>query len=50
MSKIINFEEGWGFIQEGIKKLKNNLEGFPVTQFTAEDYLKLYTYGFNPFP
>lgn len=48
MSKIINFEEGWGFIQQGIKKLKNNLEGFEgfheTPQFTADDYSLLYTY------
>ena len=44
MSKIINFDEGWDFIQQGIKKLKNNLEGFHETQFTADDYSMLYTY------
>ena len=43
--KIVEFEEGWNLIQEGITKVKNFLKTEnPEKQFIgAEDYMKLYT-------
>ncbi|XP_060174870.1 cullin-1-like [Lycium barbarum] len=40
---IIEFEEGWDVIQEGIKKLKRILEG-QQESFSSEEYMMLYTY------
>ncbi|KAH7573592.1 hypothetical protein JRO89_XS03G0177700 [Xanthoceras sorbifolium] len=45
--KTIDLEQGWEFMQKGITKLKNILEGLPEPQFSSEDYMMLYTY---PFP
>nr|XP_048320698.1 cullin-1-like isoform X2 [Ziziphus jujuba var. spinosa] len=45
--KIIYLEEGWEFMQKGITKLKNILEGLPEPQFTSEDYFMLYTKIFD---
>ena len=42
--KTIDLEQGWEFMQKGIKKLKNILEGLPEPQFSSEDYMMLYTY------
>lgn len=42
--KIIYFEEGWNFVQKGIKKLQNNLEGLPGPSLTSVDHTLLYTY------
>jgi len=39
--RIISFEEGWDFMQQGIQKL---LEGLPEPNITADDYMMLYTY------
>jgi hypothetical protein len=47
--KTVDLEEGWAFMQKGITKLKNILEGKPEPQFSSEDYMMLYTYG-TPFP
>ncbi|KAI7748684.1 hypothetical protein M8C21_000333 [Ambrosia artemisiifolia] len=44
---VITFEQGWNFIQQGITKLKNILEGLPEPQFTSEEYMMLYTTIFN---
>lgn len=44
--KTIDLEQGWEFMQKGITKLKNILEGLPETQFSSEDYMMLYTYSF----
>lgn len=41
--KPIELEHGWDFMQKGITKLKNLLEGKPETQFNSEDYMMLYT-------
>ncbi|KAG0470515.1 hypothetical protein HPP92_017215 [Vanilla planifolia] len=41
--KTIDLEQGWEFMQKGITKLKNILEGLPETQFSSEDYMMLYT-------
>lgn len=45
--KIIDFDNGWGLIQEGITKFKNILEGQTETQFSSEDYMQLYRYVFR---
>jgi len=42
--KTIDLEQGWDFMQKGITKLKNLLEGLEETQFNSEDYMMLYTY------
>ena len=44
--KTIDLEQGWEFMQKGITKLKNILEGLPEPQFSSEDYMMLYTYWF----
>lgn len=41
--KTIDLQQGWEFMQKGITKLKNILEGFPEPQFSSEDYMMLYT-------
>ncbi|GAB4851262.1 hypothetical protein Ancab_030558 [Ancistrocladus abbreviatus] len=41
--KTIDLEQGWEFMQKGITKLKNILEGLPEPQFNSEDYMMLYT-------
>jgi len=43
--RTIDLEEGWAFMQKGITKLKNILEGKPEPQFSSEDYMMLYTYA-----
>ncbi|RWW67943.1 hypothetical protein BHE74_00024600 [Ensete ventricosum] len=43
--KTIDLEQGWEFMQKGITKLKNILEGLPEQQFSSEDYMMLYTTG-----
>ncbi|MFQ6631370.1 hypothetical protein Gotur_009126 [Gossypium turneri] len=45
--KTIDLEQGWEFMQKGITKLKNILEGLPEPQFSSEDYMMLYTYPFE---
>lgn len=44
--KTIDLDQGWDFMQKGIMKLKNILEGLPEPQFSSEDYMMLYTYIF----
>lgn len=47
---VTEFEQGWDYMQRGIIKLKNILEGLPEPQFTSEIYMMLYTYPpFIPF-
>ncbi|KAG6398607.1 hypothetical protein SASPL_140074 [Salvia splendens] len=43
----IDLEQGWDFMQKGITKLKNILEGLPEPQFSSEDYMMLYTTIYN---
>ncbi|XP_055832836.1 cullin-1-like [Solanum dulcamara] len=43
---IVEFEEGWDFIQKGIKKVKRILEGKPES-FRAEESMMLYTVIYN---
>ncbi|GAB2265216.1 hypothetical protein Dimus_000284 [Dionaea muscipula] len=45
--KTIELEQGWEFMQKGITKLRNILEGLPEPQFNAEDYMMLYTTIYN---
>ncbi|XVF62608.1 hypothetical protein PTKIN_Ptkin09bG0022000 [Pterospermum kingtungense] len=45
--KTIDLEQGWEFLQKGITKLKNILEGLPEPQFSTEDYMMLYTTIYN---
>ncbi|CAK0760120.1 Cullin-1 [Coccomyxa viridis] len=45
--KIIELEGGWSFMEKGITKLKNILEGEEKDQFTAEQYMMLYTTIYN---
>eukprot|EP00253_Pinus_taeda_P000544 PITA_00544 len=45
--KIIELESGWEFMQKGITKLKNILEGIPEQQFNSEEYIMLYTTIYN---
>ncbi|KAJ6847812.1 cullin-1-like isoform X2 [Iris pallida] len=45
--KTIDLEQGWAFMQKGITKLKNILEGLPEPQFSSEDYMMLYTTIYN---
>ncbi|KAJ9547630.1 hypothetical protein OSB04_020173 [Centaurea solstitialis] len=45
--KIIELDEGWNFMQTGIKKLKKILEGLPEPQFSSEEYMMLYTTIYN---
>lgn len=44
--KIVELAEGWNFLEEGIGKLKSILEGRAATNFSAEEYMMLYTYPF----
>lgn len=41
--ETIDLEQGWEFMQKGIMKLKNILEGLPGTEFSSEEYMMLYT-------
>ncbi|XP_075113273.1 cullin-1 isoform X1 [Nicotiana tabacum] len=43
----IDLDQGWQFMQRGITKLKNILEGLPEPQFSSEDYMMLYTTIYN---
>ncbi|KAG0575693.1 hypothetical protein M758_5G025700 [Ceratodon purpureus] len=45
--KVIELEQGWSFMQKGITKLKNLLEGVPEQQFSSEEYMLLYTTIYN---
>ncbi|KAF8401515.1 hypothetical protein HHK36_012455 [Tetracentron sinense] len=44
MNERIEFDQGWEFIQKGITRLKNILEGLPEPQFSSEEFMMLYTY------
>ncbi|CAJ2653876.1 unnamed protein product [Trifolium pratense] len=41
---IVYYDEGWAYMQKGIKKL---LQGLPNPHFTSEDSLMLYTNVYN---
>uniref|UniRef100_A0A2P2KIJ1 Cullin-1 n=3 Tax=Rhizophora mucronata TaxID=61149 RepID=A0A2P2KIJ1_RHIMU len=44
--KSIELEQGWGYMQSEVKKLKNILEG-SSEQFSSEEYMTLYTIIYN---
>ncbi|KAK4265730.1 hypothetical protein QN277_026747 [Acacia crassicarpa] len=44
---VIDQDERWDLLQEGIMELKNILEGLPEQQFSTEHYLMLYSIIFN---
>lgn len=45
--KTIDLEQGWEFMQKGIKKLISILEGAPEQQINSEEYMLLYTTIYN---
>ncbi|CAI9274933.1 unnamed protein product [Lactuca saligna] len=45
--KTIDLEQGWDFMQKGITKLKNILDGPTEQHFSSEDYMMLYTTIYN---
>ncbi|ONK78652.1 uncharacterized protein A4U43_C02F21040 [Asparagus officinalis] len=45
--KTIDLDQGWAFMQKGITKLKNILEGLAEPQFDPENYMMLYTTIYN---
>lgn len=45
--KTIDLEQGWEFMQKGITKLKNILEGLPESPITSEEYMMAYTYPYS---
>eukprot|EP00850_Spirogloea_muscicola_P018689 SM000174S03344 [mRNA] locus=s174:178867:184366:+ [translate_table: standard] len=45
--KVIELEQGWTFMQKGITKLKNLLEGVTEAQFNSDDCMNLYTTIYN---
>ncbi|XP_028804235.1 cullin-1 isoform X2 [Neltuma alba] len=45
--KIIELDQGWDYMQKGITKLKNILEGLPEKPFSSEEYIMLYTTIYN---
>ncbi|KVH94453.1 Cullin, N-terminal [Cynara cardunculus var. scolymus] len=44
---VIDFDEGWEFMEDGITKLIRILEGLPEPQFNSEEYIMLYTTIYN---
>lgn len=46
-SKVIEFNEGWEYLQKGITKLKKILDGTPDAQFNSEEYMMIYTTIYN---
>ncbi|XP_061369357.1 cullin-1-like [Gastrolobium bilobum] len=41
--RTIELEQGWDYMQNGIRKLKRILEGLPESPFSSEEYMMLYT-------
>ncbi|KAK6164747.1 hypothetical protein DH2020_001611 [Rehmannia glutinosa] len=44
VTKIIEWDEGWDFVQVGIRKQMIIIEGALETQFDSEEYMMLYEY------
>ncbi|KAF7801691.1 cullin-1 [Senna tora] len=44
--KIIDAEQGWEYMLQGITKLKKILEGSLEPNFSSKEYIMLYTYSF----
>nr|XP_043640334.1 cullin-1-like [Erigeron canadensis] len=47
VKKMIEFEEGWGYVQKGITKLKKILADPTEPQFSSEEYIMQYTKIYN---
>ncbi|KAF7804825.1 cullin-1 [Senna tora] len=45
--RIIDLEQGWDYMLQGITKLKKILEGSPEPNFSSEEYIMLYTTIYN---
>ncbi|ESR61419.1 hypothetical protein CICLE_v10018125mg [Citrus x clementina] len=45
--RIIEFNEGWEYIQKGIRKLKRILEGLREPPFSSEEYMALHITIYN---
>ncbi|KAK8693848.1 hypothetical protein V6N13_071415 [Hibiscus sabdariffa] len=45
--KTIELDQGWDYMDKGIKKLRRILEGLLEPQFTSEEYMMLYTTIYN---
>ncbi|KAE8009557.1 hypothetical protein FH972_005988 [Carpinus fangiana] len=45
--KIIELDQGWEYMENGITKLKRILEGLPEPHFSPEEYMMLYTTIYN---
>ncbi|KAK9983817.1 hypothetical protein SO802_033342 [Lithocarpus litseifolius] len=45
--KIIELDQGWEYMENGIMKLKRILEGLPEPPFSSEEYILLYTTIYN---
>ncbi|GLT28527.1 hypothetical protein SLA2020_034520 [Shorea laevis] len=43
----IELDQGWDYMQKGITKLKNILEGLQEPPFSSEEYMMLYTTIYN---
>ncbi|KAI9200737.1 hypothetical protein LWI28_012553 [Acer negundo] len=45
--KTIDLEQGWEFLQKGITKLKNILEGLPEPRLSIEDIMMFHATIYN---
>ncbi|XP_048447417.1 cullin-1 [Pyrus x bretschneideri] len=45
--QLIEWEQGWDYIQQGIAKMNRIVQGSSEPQFTSEEYMKLYTTIYN---
>ncbi|XP_027941382.1 cullin-1-like [Vigna unguiculata] len=45
--KIVEFDQGWNYMQKGIDKVKRILERLSEISFSAEEYMLLYTTIYN---
>ena len=45
--QVIEWEQGWSYMQRGISKLKRIIQGLPEPQFSSKDYMMLYTTVYN---
>ncbi|KAM1800617.1 hypothetical protein ACFX11_032316 [Malus domestica] len=45
--QVIEWEQGWSYMQAGITKLKRIIQGLPEPQFSSEDYMMLYATVYN---
>ncbi|TQD93909.1 hypothetical protein C1H46_020468 [Malus baccata] len=45
--QVIEWEQGWSYMQKGISKLKRIIQGLREPQFSSKDYMMLYTTVYN---